>query len=167
MKVTMKNCVTLSLIGGIRTPHQTLDNIPVQPVGGADIEGVVELFPEYAEGLTDLEGFSHAMLIFHLHRMKPGGELMITPFMDDKPHGVFATRSPRRPAAIGISTVRVRRVEGNRLYFTSADMLDGSPLIDIKPFYKHVDNQPDAVSGWLEDKEPTIVKTRRSDNRFI
>jgi tRNA (adenine37-N6)-methyltransferase len=158
--------VTLNLIGTLRTPHETLDNIPVQPVGGADIEGVAELFHEYAEGLTDLDGFSHAMLIFHLHRMKPGCKMMLTPFMDDQPHGVFATRSPYRPAAIGVSTVRVQRVEGNRLYFRGADMLDGSPLIDIKPFFKHVDNQPDAVSGWLEKKQPSIVQTHRSDDRF-
>jgi tRNA (adenine37-N6)-methyltransferase len=158
--------VRLNLIGTLRTPHETLDNIPVQPVGGADIEGVAELFPEYAEGLTDLDGFSHAMLIFHLHRMKPGCKMMLTPFMDDQPHGVFATRSPYRPAAIGVSTVRVQRVEGNRLYFRGADMLDGSPLIDIKPFFKHVDNQPDAVSGWLEKKQPSIVQTHRSDDRF-
>ncbi|MBN2703062.1 MAG: tRNA (N6-threonylcarbamoyladenosine(37)-N6)-methyltransferase TrmO [Pontiellaceae bacterium] len=166
MNTAHDNTVTLNLIGTIRTPHQTLDNIPVQPVGGAEIEGVAEVFPEYADGLVDLDGFTHAMLIFHLHRMKPGFSLMITPFMDDKPHGVFATRSPRRPAAIGVSTVRVKRVDGNRLYFTGADMLDGSPLIDIKPFFKHVDNQPDAVSGWLETKEPTMVQTHRSDSRF-
>ncbi|MBN2162592.1 MAG: tRNA (N6-threonylcarbamoyladenosine(37)-N6)-methyltransferase TrmO [Pontiellaceae bacterium] len=166
METNTEKNVTLTLIGTIHTPHSTLDNIPVQPVGGAAIEGYAELFPEYAEGLTDLDGFSHAMLIFHLHRMKPGFDLMPIPFMDDKPHGVFATRSPRRPAAIGVSTVRVKRVENGRLYFSGADMLDGSPLIDIKPFFKHVDNQPDAVSGWLEEKEDNIVKTHRSDARF-
>jgi tRNA-Thr(GGU) m(6)t(6)A37 methyltransferase TsaA len=166
MAETYNKEVTLNLIGTICTPHHTLENIPVQPVGGAEIEGVVELFPEYAEGLTDLDGFSHAMLIFHLHRMKSGYKLMLTPFMDDQEHGVFATRSPYRPAAIGVSTVRVSRVEGHRLYFTGADMLNGSPLIDIKPFFKHVDNQPDAVSGWLEKKKPTLVETHRSDTRF-
>jgi tRNA-Thr(GGU) m(6)t(6)A37 methyltransferase TsaA len=166
MNASLENTVTLNLIGTIRTPHNTLENIPVQPVGGAEIEGVAELFPEYAAGLTDLDGFSHAMLIFHLHRMKAGYKLMLTPFMDDRPHGVFATRSPHRPAAIGLSTVRVRRIEGHRLYFTGADMLDGSPLIDIKPFFRHVDNQPDAVSGWLEDKAPDLARQHRSDNRF-
>ncbi|VGO16028.1 tRNA (adenine(37)-N6)-methyltransferase [Pontiella desulfatans] len=159
--------VTLNLIGTLRTPHTTLDNIPVQPVGGKQVEGVAELYPELAAGLTDLDGFSHAILLFHLHEMKPGYELTPTPFMDDRPHGVFATRSPRRPAAIGLSTVRIKRVEGHCLHFEGADMLDGSPLIDIKPFFRHVDNQPDAVSGWLEDKAPDIAEHHRSDARFI
>ncbi len=157
--------VTLNLIGTLRTPHETAENIPVQPVGSGD-EGVAELYPEFAEGLTDLDGFSHAMLLFHLHRMKAGYKLTLTPFMDDREHGVFATRSPFRPAAIGVSTVRVKKVEGNKLYFEGADMLNGSPLIDIKPFFRHVDNKPDAVSGWLEDKAPDLAATHRSDARF-
>lgn len=107
------------------------------------------------------------MLLFHLHEMKPGYKLMLTPFMDDKEHGVFATRSPHRPAAIGVSIVRIKCVDGNLLHFEGADMLDGSPLIDIKPFFRHVDNQPDAVSGWLEAKDPNIAEHHRSDARFV
>ena len=162
----MKKTVSLNLIGTIHTPHGTLDNIPVQPVGSGD-EGVAELYPEFAEGLMDLDGFSHAMLLFHLHEMKEGYKLKLTPFMDDKEHGVFATRSPYRPAAIGVSTVKVLKVEGNKLYFEGADMLDGSPLIDIKPFFNQVDNKPDAVSGWLEAKDSDIASKHRSDDRFI
>ncbi|QBG48114.1 tRNA (N6-threonylcarbamoyladenosine(37)-N6)-methyltransferase TrmO [Verrucomicrobia bacterium S94] len=158
--------VELTLIGTIRTPHTRADNIPVQPVGSAD-EGVAELYPEFAEGLKDVDGFSHVMLLFHLHEMKKDFKLIITPFMDKKEHGVFATRSPARPAAIGLSTVKVKKVEDNKLYFEGADMLDGSPLIDIKPFFRNVDNRPDAVSGWLEGKEEDIASKHRSDDRFM
>lgn len=166
MTETTSKEVTLNLIGTIRTPHATADNIPVQPVGSAD-EGVAELFPEFAEGLKDVDGFSHVMLLFHLHEMKKDYKLIITPFMDKQEHGVFATRSPSRPAAIGLSTVKVKKVEGNKLYFEGADMLNGSPLIDIKPFFRNVDNRPDAVSGWLEGKDEDIASKHRSDNRFM
>lgn len=158
--------VELTLIGTIHTPHTAADNIPVQPVGSKD-EGVAELYPEFAEGLKDVDGFSHVMLLFHLHEMKKDFKLIITPFMDKKEHGVFATRSPSRPAAIGLSTVKVKKVEDNKLYFEGADMLDGSPLIDIKPFFRNVDNRPDAISGWLEDKEADIASKHRSDDRFM
>jgi tRNA-Thr(GGU) m(6)t(6)A37 methyltransferase TsaA len=158
--------VELNLIGRILTPHETVENIPVQPVGAQQVEGIAELDPELAEGLTDVEGFSHVTLLFHLHKMKPGYKLMLKPFMDDVEHGVFATRSPHRPAAIGMSTVRVHKVEGNRLYFYGADMLNGSPLIDIKPFFRHADNQPDAVSGWLDAKDARLAERHRSDDRF-
>lgn len=158
--------VTLNLIGMLRTPHQVLSEMPVQPVGAREVEGVAELFPEYAVGLTDLDGFSHAVLLYHLHQVKQH-KLMLTPFMDTVEHGVFATRSPCRPAAIGLSIVRVSRVENGTLVFTGADMLDGSPLIDIKPFFGHVDNQLDAVNGWLETKDARIAETQRSDARFL
>lgn len=166
MTAELSKTVSLNLIGTIRTPYTTPDNIPVQPVGSGD-EGIAEVYPEFAEGLMHLDGFSHAMLLFHLHEMKEGYKLKLTPFMDDKEHGVFATRSPYRPAAIGLSTVKVKKVENNKLYFEGADMLNGSPLIDIKPFFKQVDNKPDAISGWLEDKAPDIAEQHRSDNRFI
>jgi tRNA-Thr(GGU) m(6)t(6)A37 methyltransferase TsaA len=166
MTVELNKTVTLNLIGTIRTPHTTLNGIPVQPVGSGD-EGIVELFPEFAEGLVDVDGFSHVMLLFHLHEMKKEFKLTITPFMDNKEHGVFATRSPSRPAAIGLSTVKVTKVEGNKLYFEGADMLDGSPLIDIKPFFRNVDNRPDAISGWLENKDADIASKHRSDDRFM
>jgi tRNA-Thr(GGU) m(6)t(6)A37 methyltransferase TsaA len=166
MTAELQKSVTLNLIGTIRTPHQTLDNIPVQPVGSGD-EGIVELFPEFAEGLVDVDGFSHVMLLFHLHEMKKDYKLTITPFMDNKQHGVFATRSPSRPAAIGLSTVKVIKIENNKLYFKGADMLNGSPLIDIKPFFRNVDNRPDAISGWLENKDADIASKHRSDDRFM
>jgi len=157
--------VVLKLIGVLHTPHQTLEDMPIQPSGALDIEGSAELFPEYAEGLTDLEGFSHAILLYHLHKAS-GCKLRVKPFMDTVEHGIFATRSPCRPAAIGMSVVRISAVADGRLVFTGADMLDGTPLIDIKPFFGPVDNQPDAVSGWLETKDKNPAGLRHSDNRF-
>lgn len=152
-------------IGLIRTPHQSLVNMPIQPVGAKGLEGFVELKPELQEGLTDLEGFSHATLIYHLHEVK-GHELMVKPFMDDKLHGIFATRSPKRPCAIGLSTVKLVKIEGNKVYFEGADMLNGTPLLDLKPFFRQTDNRPDAVSGWLDQKDERMAHSQRSDDRF-
>ncbi|MCY1722651.1 tRNA (N6-threonylcarbamoyladenosine(37)-N6)-methyltransferase TrmO [Prolixibacteraceae bacterium Z1-6] len=160
----LKN-IELKVIGKISTPHKSIENIPVQAVGGKEYTGVFELVPELAEGLRSLEGFSHMILLFHLHKIK-GYSLMVKPFMDDKLHGVFATRSPKRPSPIGLSTVKILKVEGNKVNFEGADMLDGSPLIDIKPFFSSVDNVPDAISGWLETKDKNAAKNTRSDNRF-
>uniref|UniRef100_UPI003217421D tRNA (N6-threonylcarbamoyladenosine(37)-N6)-methyltransferase TrmO n=1 Tax=uncultured Draconibacterium sp. TaxID=1573823 RepID=UPI003217421D len=157
--------VELKIIGKISTPHKSIENIPVQAVGGKNYTGIAELVPELAEGLKSLEGFSHMILLFHLHKIS-GYDLILKPFMDDKLHGVFATRSPKRPSPIGLSTVKILKVEDNKIYFEGADMLDGSPLIDIKPYFRNVDNFPDAVSGWLENKDKNIAEKTRSDNRF-
>lgn len=161
----LKKDVVLQLIGVLHTPHQQLENMPIQPSGAREVTGIAELFPEYSEGLIDLDGFSHAILLYHLHK-STGHKLKVKPFMDTVEHGVFATRSPCRSAAVGLSIVRVQAVEQGRLIFTGADMLDGTPLIDIKPFFGAVDNQPGAVSGWLESKDKTLAETHRSDRRF-
>lgn len=86
--------------------------------------------------------------------------------MDDKEHGVFATRSPKRPSPIGMSTVELLKIEGNKIWFSGADMLDGTPLIDIKPFFRQVDNRPNAISGWLDSKDDDFPAKQRSDDRF-
>jgi len=157
--------VELNSIGKLITPHKTIENIPVQAVGGKEYTGIAELVPELAEGLKSLDGFSHMILLFHLHKIE-GYSLTVKPFMDNKVHGIFATRSPKRPSAIGMSTVKILKVEDNKVYFEGADMLDGSPLIDIKPFFSNVDNVPDAISGWLENKDKNVAEKTRSDNRF-
>ncbi len=157
--------IELTVIGTIRTQHAEIDNMPIQPAGAKEEQGIVELYSEFCEGLKDLEEFSHLILLYHFHRQK-GFSLSVKPFMDDKEHGVFATRSPKRPAPIGMSIVRVLKIEENRIYFEGADMLDGTPLIDIKPFFKVFDNRLDAVSGWLDKKDEETVKKVRSDKRF-
>ena len=160
-----KRSVELTVIGRISTAHAEISNMPIQSSGASGQKGLVELFPEFAEGLTDLDGFSHLILLYNFHRQN-GYKLKVKPFMDDVEHGVFATRSPKRPAAIGMSIVKLVKVEGTKIYFEGADMLDGSPLIDIKPFFRAFDNRPDAISGWLEGKDETQIKKVRSDNRF-
>ncbi|MCK3683442.1 tRNA (N6-threonylcarbamoyladenosine(37)-N6)-methyltransferase TrmO [Maribellus sp. YY47] len=157
--------VNLTVIGKILTAHDEIANMPIQPNGAEDQVGIAEVYPEFEEGLMDLDGFSHIILLYHFHGQQ-GYQLVVKPFMDDTEHGVFATRSPKRPGAIGMSVVRLLKTEGNKIYFEGADMLNETPLIDIKPFFRMFDNRPDAVSGWLEGKDEEHIKKVRSDNRF-
>ncbi len=121
-------------------------------------------FSEYAEGLRDIEGFSHLFLIYAFHRC-PSYQLTVTPFLDTTPRGVFATRAPRRPNAIGLSTVRLIEVKGTTLIIEDVDILDGTPLLDLKPYVPVFDAYPDASSGWLEHSTH-CAESFRSDERF-
>jgi tRNA-Thr(GGU) m(6)t(6)A37 methyltransferase TsaA len=138
--------------------------MPIQPAGGRGIEGTAEIDPRYQEGLSDLEGFSHIYLIYHMHR-SVGYSLKVVPFLDDEKRGLFATRAPRRPNPIGISVVRLVRINGNRLHFCDVDILDGTPLLDIKPCVREFDLSDGVRIGWLEGKSGT-ARRHRSDNRF-
>ena len=124
--------ITYTAIGVIRSPFTTLAGMPIQTVAATDVAATVELDPRYAAGLRDIDGFSYLLLITHLHLMQ-GFALEVTPFMDTQPHGVFATRSPRRPNPIGLSIVRLVRVEGATLHIAEVDLVDGTPVLDIKP----------------------------------
>lgn len=141
------------VLGWIRTPHRNLDTTPFQPTFAAKVPGEVFLDPALAEGLDGLAGFSHAFLIYHLHEAKPG-PLKVKPFMTEDLKGVFACRFPDRPNAIGLSLVRLQGVEGNRVLFTGADMLDGTPLLDIKPYYPMADRPREANGGWTDSIDP-------------
>ena len=112
--------------------------MPTQPTRAVGIRGRVEVFDEYVEGLKGLDGFSYIVLLYHLHRVR-APLLTVVPFMDTKPRGVFATRAPRRPNPIGLSIVRLVAVEGNTLHIENVDMLDGTPLLDIKPYFPVLD----------------------------
>ena len=107
--------------------------MPIQPTGAKGIQGTVEILPEFQAGLNDLEGFSHIILLYHLHRSE-GFKLTVTPFLDDQPRGLFATRAPKRPNSIGLSVVKLVRQEENILHIENVDILDGTPLLDIKPY---------------------------------
>lgn len=157
--------ILMQVIGKIKTPHKTIENMPIQPIGAKGVEGKVVLQAQYQRGLTDVDGFSHVILVYHFHKVN-GYQLMLEPFMDNKMHGVFATRSPKRPNAIGMSIVKVIRVEDNCLVFEGADMLDETPLLDIKPFFRQTDNRPDAISGWLDKKDNNLAEEMLSDKRF-
>lgn len=124
------NPICFTPIGVIQTPFQEMRGMPIQAIGGQGVEGTILLDPAYAEGLRDIEGFSHLILLYHLHQMTQA-QLVVTPFLDSQPHGIFATRGPKRPNAIGLSTVRLLRVEKNVLYIQDVDMLDGTPLLDL------------------------------------
>jgi tRNA (adenine37-N6)-methyltransferase len=161
----METTITYNPIGTIRTTFETIDGMPIQPHGAPTSLATIELDPELLPGLIDIEGFSHLILIYHFHKVK-GYKLYVVPFMDDKPHGIFATRAPVRPNPIGLSIVKLIKVEGNILIVEGADMLNGTPLLDIKPFFTQFDNRPDAVSGWLVGKESIAIQKVKSDNRF-
>lgn len=151
-------------IGRIRTPFSGVEGTPIQPAGARGVEGTVEVFDEFAAGLKDLAGFSHVLLFYWFHRSGDWSP-EVTPFLDDEPRGVFATRAPARPNPIGLSLVRLRRVEGAVLQVEDVDMLDGSPLLDIKPYLPEFDSREVSGRGWLEGNAKKARKMR-ADNRF-
>ncbi len=144
-------------IGIIHTPFKGQESVPVQPVFGKDIEGRVEVFEEYSDGLQDIDGFSHIILIYHLHKSK-GFNLKVKPHWSDQLHGVFTTRSPRRPNPIGISVVELIEVKGNTLIIRGIDILDETPLLDIKPYIPEFDSFNVKKIGWFQKE---IEKIRR------
>lgn len=158
--------IQIKPIGIIHTPHKESNNIPIQPIAAKGIEGYIELLPEYSSGLKDIEGFSHITLIYHFHKIQ-GFELQVIPFMDTIKHGIFACKSPKRSNAIGISTVRLISAKANVLNIEELDMLDGTPLIDIKPFYPKYDNRTNVKAGWLDKKGEIPESTMFSDERFL
>jgi tRNA-Thr(GGU) m(6)t(6)A37 methyltransferase TsaA len=141
-----------------------VEGMPIQPVGAVGVQGSVEVFSEYAEGLKDLEGFSHIILLYHFHRSR-GSKLLVTPFLDNELRGVFATRAPKRPNAVGLSVVKLVEVVGNELRIENVDVVDGTPLLDIKPYVPEIDVHQAERVGWLE-KARGKMKGRRSDKRF-
>jgi len=152
-------------IGIIHSPFKEPKGTPIQPTGARNIDATVELFPEYVEGLKDLEGFSHIILIYHFHLSKHRS-LRVKPYMDDELRGVFATRAPSRPNPIGISVVRLVKVEGNILHIQDVDAVDGTPLLDIKPYVPEFDTREVERIGWLERRVHRLRETK-DDGRFI
>ena len=138
--------------------------MPIQATSAKGVKGKIVLKPEYVEGLRDIEGFSHIILIYHFH-LSDGFSLQVKPFMDDNLHGVFATRAPRRPNPIGLSVVRLTKVEGRTLYIEDVDIVDGTPLLDIKPFVPKFDVVEVERIGWLSKRVGKVGKTK-SDERF-
>lgn len=153
-------------IGVIRTPHKRPDEMPIQPAGAAGVTGRIELDPELVDGLKDLDGFSHIIILYHFHQTAMA-QLVVTPFLDQSPHGVFATRAPSRPNPIGLSIVRLLAIDRNILTVEGVDVLDNTPLIDIKPYVPHIDHPEGRIrSGWLEGCTRPEIASTRSDRRF-
>ncbi|KOR31821.1 S-adenosyl-L-methionine-binding protein [Achromatium sp. WMS3] len=152
-------------IGTIKSPFNDLKNMPIQPIAAKDIIAKCIIDEQYIDGLKDLEGFSHIYLIYKFHKASRT-ELTVVPFMDTEMRGVFATRSPLRPSHIGISIVELLSKHGNILTIRGCDILDGTPIIDIKPYIAKFDLQENTTSGWMK---ATIdeISNKRSDERFI
>lgn len=157
--------ITYRAIGRVRSPFKQASGTPIQAALANDSRGSIELFPDFVEGLVGLEGFSHLMLFYHFH-LSGKAELKVKPFLDEEEHGVFATRAPRRPNALGVSIVRLEKIEGNVLHIRNLDILDGTPLLDIKPYVPAFDKREDTRTGWLEDKN-IKMDGRKDDGRFI
>ncbi len=136
-------------IGIIRSPYKEIEDIPIQGTFKSRVEAWVELKDEYVHGLKDLDKFSHAIIIYYFHKSQRE-EVEGKPFLEKDKHGIFAIRSPHRPNHIGFSVVKIKRIRGNKMYFTEVDVLDGTPLLDIKPYVKYFDSRNDVVSGWLD-----------------
>jgi tRNA-Thr(GGU) m(6)t(6)A37 methyltransferase TsaA len=156
--------ITYHSIGVIRSPFTDLESMPIQPAGDASSPGTIEIYAAYVEGLKDLDGFSHIILLYHLHEVR-STSLTVTPFLDSIPRGVFATRAPARPNPIGLSVVKLDRIEGSILYVEELDVLNGTPLLDLKPYVPEFDHRPDARIGWLERVKGN-AKAKVSDDRF-
>jgi len=135
-------------IGVVHSPLLPDDHVPPRRVDSHGVEGTVEVLPEYAEGLRDLDGFSHIFLLCHLH-LSAGYALTVKPPSDTVTHGVFATRSPRRPNPISLTVVRLRKIEKNVLHVTDIDLVDGTPVLDIKPYTRALENPDEVRTGWM------------------
>jgi tRNA (adenine37-N6)-methyltransferase len=148
----------------VHSPFKEPKGVPIQATASKGIKGTVEVKPEYNKGLNGLEGFSHIILLYHFSLVKTAA-LMIKPFLDDKLHGVFATRSPARPNAIGISIVRLIGIKNNRLNIQDVDIVDGTPLLDIKPYVPKFDCRRTDQIGWFSGKLNKL-KESKDDGRF-
>jgi tRNA-Thr(GGU) m(6)t(6)A37 methyltransferase TsaA len=153
------NRIMYKAIGVIRGEHTSSDKTPIQSVYASGCRGCAELLPEYAEGLRDLEGFSHVHLIYDFHRAE-SGSLIVKPFLQDVERGVFATRAPCRPNCIGLSIVKLLSRQDNVLYLDCVDILDGTPLLDIKPYAVRFDRIEHTYDGWHDGVDDETARQR-------
>ena len=158
--------IELESIGTIHTEFKEIEGMPIQPTGAKGVKGTIVIKDKYVDGLKDLDGFSHIHLIYLLHKVERY-KLEVKPFMDTKTHGVFATRSPKRPNSIGMSVVKVNKVEGNTVFIENVDILDETPLLDIKPYVPQLyeDTIDELKIGWFETNHQK-AKSQKSDDRF-
>ena len=158
--------IELESIGTIHTEFKEIEGMPIQPTGAKGVKGTIVIKDKYVDGLKDLDGFSHIHLIYLLHKVERY-KLEVKPFMDTKTHGVFATRSPKRPNRIGMSVVKVNKVEGNTVFIENVDILDETPLLDIKPYVPQLyeDTIDELKIGWFETNHQK-ANSQKSDDRF-
>jgi tRNA-Thr(GGU) m(6)t(6)A37 methyltransferase TsaA len=151
-------------IGIIHSPFTDVEGMPIQPSGAKGAKGTVEIEPAYCSGLKDLAGFSHIYLLYHFHLAR-GYTLEVQPFLDNKAHGLFATRAPARPNPIGLSIVKLIKIEHNMLTIENIDIIDGTPLLDIKPYVPAFDVFNVDRIGWLSETNTGVI-SKKADNRF-
>jgi tRNA (adenine37-N6)-methyltransferase len=151
-------------IGVIHSQYDNTNDMPIQPASAQGIRGTVEIYTDYAMGLKDIEGFSHLILIYHFHLSK-GYQLIVKPFLDNNMRGVFATRAPKRPNQIGLSVVKLIKLENNIIHIENVDIVNNTLLLDIKPYVPDFDAATDVKIGWLT-KSKHKVSTMKSDSRF-
>jgi tRNA-Thr(GGU) m(6)t(6)A37 methyltransferase TsaA len=159
------NLIQYRPIGIIHTPYKSPAGTPIQPPASKGVEADVEVFEKYAGGLTDLGEFSHIYLIYHFHRSKKFS-LKVKPFLDNETHGLFATRAPSRPNSIGLSIVRLTGIKENILHVKNIDVLDGTPLLDIKPYVPGFDIRKVSKIGWMDKKIKNLAEVQ-DDGRFV
>ena len=158
-RIHTRAAISYRPIGVLRSEHTKAEQTPIQPAYAKGCRGRVEIFPEFADGLCDLEGFSHVYLVYHFHRAGTA-KLRVKPFLQDVERGVFATRAPCRPNAIGLSIVELVRREGDVLYLDGVDVLDGTPLLDIKPYTAKFDRIDTTRNGWQDEIDEKEAQRR-------
>ncbi len=155
----MSDIITFTPIGVIHSDHLEPEQTPIQPFFAKGCLGLAEIFTDYAEGLKDIDGFSHLILLYGFHKSS-STSLIVRPYLDDADRGIFATRHPCRPNPIGLSIVRLIRREGVLLFLEDVDILDGTPLLDIKPFFPQYDVPEGARAGWAENIPADLARAR-------
>ncbi|MCD4831653.1 MAG: tRNA (N6-threonylcarbamoyladenosine(37)-N6)-methyltransferase TrmO [Anaerohalosphaeraceae bacterium] len=145
----MSDKITMSPVGIAHSPYRQVKDMPIQGKFKPDTKAWIELKEEYSAGLKDLDGFSHAIMIYYFHKSEKA-EIQGKPFLEDDRHGIFAIRSPHRPNHIGLSIIKIEKIEDNKLHFSEVDVLNETPVLDIKPYIRHFDVRDNTVSGWVE-----------------
>ena len=158
------NQISFKPIGIIHSPFTELDGMPIQPSAGQGIKGHILINENFVEGLEDLDGFSHICLLYHFH-LSNSYSLKVAPFLDDQLRGIFSTRAPKRPNPIGLSVVKLNKIVVNRLEIENVDIIDGTPLLDIKPYVPEMDKVDSSRIGWLS-KHTQDIYAKKSDQRF-
>lgn len=158
------NHIRYQPIGIIHTPFTQIEGVPIQPSAGKGVKGHIVIQEEFSDGLSDLEEFSHIYLLYHFHRSE-SYHLKVVPFLDDQPRGVFSTRAPKRPNSIGLSVVQLNNIESTTLEIENVDMIDGTPLLDIKPYVDEMNGVETSRIGWLSGAQQEM-KSKTSDERF-
>ncbi|MCK4888183.1 MAG: tRNA (N6-threonylcarbamoyladenosine(37)-N6)-methyltransferase TrmO [Planctomycetes bacterium] len=157
--------MNIETIGLVHSPFKQVEGVPIQPTAAKDVKGTIEIKQQFAEGLSDLDGFSHIVVLFGFH-LSTGCKLKVKPFLDDNLRGVFSTRAPNRPSQIGLSIVTLEKVKGRTLHISGMDMIDGTPILDIKPYLPMLNPNGDIKIGWLENAHRQF-EHKKADGRML